>query len=35
MRLELAVKRLPRPDKETLLGGRRLAVFARRIAASG
>lgn len=34
LRLELAVKRLPRPVKETLLAGRRLAVFARRIAAA-
>lgn len=34
LRLELAVKRLPRPDKETLLAGRRLATFARRVAAS-
>lgn len=34
LRLELAVKRLPRPDKETLLAGRRLAVFARRVAAA-
>jgi putative endonuclease len=33
LRLELAVKRLPRPDKETLLAGRRLAVFARSVAA--
>jgi len=33
LRLELAVKRLPRPDKETLLAGRRLAAFARRLAA--
>ncbi|HYQ00326.1 MAG TPA: GIY-YIG nuclease family protein [Polyangiaceae bacterium] len=33
LRLELAVKRLPRPDKETLLAGRRLATFARRLAA--
>jgi putative endonuclease len=33
LRLEWAVKRLSRPDKETLLGGRRLAAFARRIAA--
>ena len=28
-----AVKRLARPEKETLLGGRRLAAFARRVAA--
>lgn len=34
LRLELAVKRLTRPDKETLLAGRRLAVFARRLAAA-
>jgi len=33
LRLEWAVKRLARSDKETLLGGRRLAAFARRIAA--
>jgi putative endonuclease len=33
LRLEWAVKRLPRPEKETLLGGRRLAAFARRVAA--
>ena len=33
LRLELAVKRLPRPEKERLLGGRRLAVFARRVSA--
>lgn len=33
LRLELAVKRLPRPDKETLLASRRLAAFARRVAA--
>jgi len=32
LRLELAVKRLPRPDKERLLGGRGLAVFARSVA---
>jgi len=32
LRLEWAVKRLPRPEKETLLGGRRLAAFARRVA---
>jgi len=31
LRLEWAVKQLPRPDKETLLVGRRLAVFARRM----
>lgn len=31
LRLELAVKRLARPEKETLLGGRRLAAFARRV----
>jgi predicted GIY-YIG superfamily endonuclease len=33
LRLELAVKRLGRLEKETLLGGRRLAAFARRVAA--
>lgn len=33
LRLEWAVKRLPRCEKETLLGGRRLAAFARRVAA--
>ncbi|HEY3255858.1 MAG TPA: GIY-YIG nuclease family protein [Polyangiaceae bacterium] len=33
LRLELAVKRLARPDKESLLAGRRLAVFARHVAA--
>ena len=33
LRLELAVKRLARSDKETLLAGRRLAVFARRVTA--
>ena len=33
LRLEWAVKQLPRPDKETLLVGRRLASFARRVAA--
>ena len=33
LRLEWAVKRLARSDKETLLAGRRLAAFARRIAA--
>jgi len=33
LRLELALKRLQRKDKETLLVGRRLAVFARRLAA--
>lgn len=33
LRLELAVKRLARPDKETLLAGRRLAAFARRVSA--
>ena len=33
LRLELAVKRLPRSDKETLLAGRRLAAFARRLTA--
>jgi len=32
LRLEWAVKQLPRPDKETLLVGRRLAAFARRVA---
>lgn len=31
LRLEWAVKQLPRPVKETLLVGRRLAAFARRI----
>lgn len=34
LRLEWAVKQLPRPDKETLLLGRRLASFARRIASA-
>ncbi len=34
LRLEWAVKQLPRPEKETLLGVRRLAVFARRLAAN-
>lgn len=33
LRLEWAVKQLPRPEKETLLIGKRLAVFARRLAA--
>ncbi len=33
LRLEWAVKQLPRPAKETLLGARRLAVFARRLSA--
>ena len=32
LRLEWAVKQLPRPEKETLLVGRRLAAFARRVA---
>ena len=32
LRLEWAVKQLPRPEKETLLAGRRLAAFARRVA---
>ncbi|MEO6599167.1 MAG: GIY-YIG nuclease family protein [Polyangiaceae bacterium] len=32
LRLEWAVKQLPRPEKETLLAGRRLADFARRVA---
>jgi putative endonuclease len=32
LRLELAVKRLTRERKEALLGGRRFAAFARRIA---
>jgi len=32
LRLEWAVKQLARPDKETLLMGRRLAAFARRVA---
>ena len=32
LRLEWAVKQLPRPAKETLLGARRLAAFARRVA---
>ncbi len=35
LRLEWAVKQLPRPEKETLLVGRRLAHFARRIATPG
>lgn len=34
LRLESAVKRLARPEKETLLLGRRLAAFARRLAAA-
>jgi putative endonuclease len=34
LRLEWAVKQLPRPAKETLLGGRRLAAFARDLAAA-
>jgi len=33
LRLEIAVKRLPRAEKETLLRGRRLALFARTLAA--
>ncbi|HEY3665194.1 MAG TPA: GIY-YIG nuclease family protein [Polyangiaceae bacterium] len=33
LRLEYAVKRLARPEKETLLAGRRLAAFARRLTA--
>ena len=33
LRLEWAVKQLPRPEKETLLAGRRLAAFARRLVA--
>lgn len=33
LRLEWAVKQLPRPEKETLLVGRRLAALARRVAA--
>jgi putative endonuclease len=32
LRLELAVKRLARPEKEQLLARRRLAAFARRVA---
>jgi len=32
LRLEWAVKQLPKPDKETLLAGRKLAAFARRVA---
>ncbi len=32
LRLELAVKRLSRRDKEALIGARRLAAFARRVA---
>jgi putative endonuclease len=35
LRLERAVKRLPRRAKETLLAGRRLAAFARRLAGPG
>jgi putative endonuclease len=34
LRLEYAVKQLPRPAKETLLVGRRLSAFARRVSAS-
>jgi putative endonuclease len=33
LRLEWGVMQLPRPEKETLLVGRRLSAFARRIAA--
>lgn len=33
LRLELAVKRLVRGDKERLIVGRRLAAFARKVAA--
>lgn len=33
LRLELAIKRLPRSAKENLLLGRRLAAFARRLMA--
>ncbi|MEO8905934.1 MAG: GIY-YIG nuclease family protein [Polyangiaceae bacterium] len=33
LRLEWAVKQLPRPEKEVLLGTRRLAAFARRLSA--
>lgn len=33
LRLEWAVKQLPRPEKETLLVAKRLAAFARRVAA--
>jgi putative endonuclease len=33
LRLEHAVKRLPRSEKETLTHGRRLAAFARRVTA--
>ena len=33
LRLEWAVKQLPRPEKETLLVGRRFSAFARRLAA--
>jgi putative endonuclease len=32
LRLEWAVKQLARPQKETLLGGRRFSAFARRVA---
>ena len=35
LRLEHAVKRLPRVEKETLLRGRRLALFARSFANAG
>ncbi|MEP7050630.1 MAG: GIY-YIG nuclease family protein [Pseudomonadota bacterium] len=34
LRLEWAVKQLPRPAKETLLGARRLAAFARSLTAA-
>ena len=34
LRLELAVKRLPRADKERLTDRRRLGAFARRVAAA-
>jgi putative endonuclease len=33
LRLELAVKRLPRADKEVLIVGRRLSIFARALVA--
>lgn len=35
LRLELAIKRLPRSEKERLIGPRRLALFATRSLASG
>ena len=34
LRLEWAVKQLPRPEKETLLVGRRFSAFAKRLRAA-